>query len=537
MSVSAPLIDLKTQKYDRQLRLWATTGQTALEHANICLLNATSTGCEILKNLILPGVGSVTVVDNLLVQEEDMKTNFFLEPASLGQPKAKAVVELLQELNEDASVTFAIKEPSDIIHHEKSFFDPFTMVIATNLHEKDTLELANLCEKTNKALILVKSKGLVGIFRLQGPEHPVIETHPENPVDLRLGSPFDQLKKYANSFDLDKLDQTDHAHVPFIVVILKAVEKWKEENGGKEPQTYSERNDIKAIIRKDMRTSDEENYEEAISNIWRLAPSSSNLPSDVRQVFEDPACNDITPQSEHFWVVARAVREFFENEGQGQLPLPGKLPDMKSDTTNYVALQNVYREKAKEDIAAVTAHLNTILKANGIPENSISQDIVESFCKNSAHIKVVRYRSIEEERVKSPQTDKIVTWVENEDNMSYYMVYRAADLFHDNHGRWPGSRGGDSLEDVKLLRFEVEAVLESLQIPKEKIGSILQQTSMENAITNYVRFANRETANLSALIGGLAAQEAIKLITRQYIPINNTCVFNGISSTSAIFEL
>lgn len=39
----------------KKKRLWAATGQQALEHANICLLNANSTGCEIIKNLVLPG--------------------------------------------------------------------------------------------------------------------------------------------------------------------------------------------------------------------------------------------------------------------------------------------------------------------------------------------------------------------------------------------------------------------------------------------------------------------------------------------------
>lgn len=38
-------------------RLWAASGQAALENANVCLLNATTTGTEILKNLILPGKG------------------------------------------------------------------------------------------------------------------------------------------------------------------------------------------------------------------------------------------------------------------------------------------------------------------------------------------------------------------------------------------------------------------------------------------------------------------------------------------------
>jgi hypothetical protein len=45
-------------------------------------------------------------------------------------------------------------------------------------------------------------------------------------------------------------------------------------------------------------------------------------------------------QSTYFWIIARSVRDFVANEGDGQLPLSGKLPDMKSDTKNYVGLQN-----------------------------------------------------------------------------------------------------------------------------------------------------------------------------------------------------
>lgn len=53
----------KSAKYDRQLRLWASTGQSNLENSHICLINATSTGSEILKNLILPGIGQFTIID------------------------------------------------------------------------------------------------------------------------------------------------------------------------------------------------------------------------------------------------------------------------------------------------------------------------------------------------------------------------------------------------------------------------------------------------------------------------------------------
>ncbi len=47
----------KERKYDRQLRLWAASGQAALESANLLLVNSGSgtVGVETLKNLVLPG--------------------------------------------------------------------------------------------------------------------------------------------------------------------------------------------------------------------------------------------------------------------------------------------------------------------------------------------------------------------------------------------------------------------------------------------------------------------------------------------------
>ena len=47
----------KERKYDRQLRLWAASGQAALESANVLLVNSGcgTVGVETLKNLVLPG--------------------------------------------------------------------------------------------------------------------------------------------------------------------------------------------------------------------------------------------------------------------------------------------------------------------------------------------------------------------------------------------------------------------------------------------------------------------------------------------------
>ncbi len=93
----------KEKKYDRQLRLWAASGQEALENASVLLLNSGSgvVGVETLKNLILPGIGNFTIVDGEKVQESDLGVNFFLTEKSLGKSRAAECCRYLNELNPD----------------------------------------------------------------------------------------------------------------------------------------------------------------------------------------------------------------------------------------------------------------------------------------------------------------------------------------------------------------------------------------------------------------------------------------------------
>lgn len=51
------------------------------------------------------------------------------------------------------------------------------------------------------------------------------------------------------------------------------------------------------------------------------------------------------------------------------------------------------------------------------------------------------------------------------------------------------------------------------------------------------RYGGCELHNISAMIGGIAAQEAVKIITHQYVPLNNTYIYNGIASCGATYEL
>jgi amyloid beta precursor protein binding protein 1 len=111
----------KERKYDRQLRLWAASGQQALEESRVLLVNSDGpwgdkstgvsgvVGVETLKNLVLPGIGGFTIVDPAVVTEPDLGVNFFLEDESLGKSRAEETCRLLKELNPDVEGSFYSK--------------------------------------------------------------------------------------------------------------------------------------------------------------------------------------------------------------------------------------------------------------------------------------------------------------------------------------------------------------------------------------------------------------------------------------------
>lgn len=86
-------------------------------------------------------------------------------------------------------------------------------------------------------------------FPNQIQEQTIVESHPENEIpDLRLLEPFPSLKEYFESIELDSLDDKQHSHTPYVVVIYKFLQKWKQERGSL-PKTYSDRKLLGQMIR------------------------------------------------------------------------------------------------------------------------------------------------------------------------------------------------------------------------------------------------------------------------------------------------
>ena len=61
---SVSFTSVEAVQYDRQLRLWGAETQLRLRAARALVVGARALGAEVAKNLVLAGVGSVSLLDN-----------------------------------------------------------------------------------------------------------------------------------------------------------------------------------------------------------------------------------------------------------------------------------------------------------------------------------------------------------------------------------------------------------------------------------------------------------------------------------------
>uniref|UniRef100_A0A803VBD1 NEDD8-activating enzyme E1 regulatory subunit n=1 Tax=Ficedula albicollis TaxID=59894 RepID=A0A803VBD1_FICAL len=480
-------------------KLWGDHGQEALESAHVCVINATATGTEILKNLVLPGIGAFTIVDGNRVSGEDNR--------------AQSAMELLQELNSDVSGNFVEESPEKLLDNDPSFFNRFNLVVATQLPESTLLRLAEVLWNSNTPLLICRTYGLVGYMRVVIKEHTVVESHPDNMLeDLRLDKPFPELTEHVQDYDLEHMDKK---------VGL--------------PKSYKEKEAFKELIRQGILKNengtpeDEENFEEAIKNV-NTALNRTEVPRGIEELFNDDCCLKLTEQSSSFWILVRALKEFVANEGQGSLPVRGTIPDMIADSSKFIKLQNVYREKAKKDIAAVGSHAAKLLQSLGKAPESISERELKLFCSNAAFLRLVRCRSLAEEH--SPNScskDAIISHMDNPDSeIVLYLMLRAVNRFYKQHGRYPGVYNYQVEDDIGKLKSCLTGFLQ-----EHGLSVVVK----DDYVHEFCRYGAAEPHAVAAFMGGAAAQEVIKVITGQFVIFNNTFIYSGMSQTSATFLL
>lgn len=159
-----------------ECRIWAASGQAALESARILVVSSSATSTSILKNLVLPGIGHFSILDSAITTPADAGNNFFLNAReSIGKPRAQEAVPLLRELNESVQGEAVLKDVKDLLGTEqgKDWLTGFSIVIAHNLDKPTLEELSALLWSNPEGppLVTVRSAGFLAEFHIQYHEH------------------------------------------------------------------------------------------------------------------------------------------------------------------------------------------------------------------------------------------------------------------------------------------------------------------------------------------------------------------------------
>ncbi|KAL2366164.1 hypothetical protein RJZ56_000811 [Blastomyces dermatitidis] len=556
----------KERKYDRQLRLWAASGQKALENSKILLINSDgpldneypavpgAVGVETLKNLVLPGVGGFTIVDPAIVTESDLGVNFFLDEGSLGKSRAKETCKFLLELNPDVEGD-SLDKPIEELLKEENFLKQYSLIVITAPMRRSMLKTISAAARQRVIpLIYTHSVGFYSGFSLQLPTvYPIVETHPDpNSVqDLRLTNPFPELvAATAKIADLDSLDDHDHGHVPYLLLLLHFLEKWKATHDGNLPLSYKDKSAFREMVRDGARTNNstggEENFDEAVAAVLKSINPWS-LKSNVREMFDMEQCNNLNPKSDNFWIIASAIKSFYTTHGV--LPLPGSLPDMKAQSADYISLQNIYKSKALKDLEEVVGSVRALeaqLRGES-PQPPIPEKEIETFCKHASSVKVIRGRDIP---ILDSNTDPTTlkafrqAFQLPDSLMPIFLTLQILDTLVSEYREKasepqpepPSSSSPpflDQADNWAAAQSKLFALLETDGYTldddvKLRIAKAVQETQ---------RAGVGELHNISSLTGGMVAQEALKVLTRQYVPLDNTCIFDGIGSRAEMFRL
>ena len=409
--------------------------------------------------------------------------------------------------------------------------------------------------------------GFYSHFSIQVPsQFPIVDTHPDptSTQDLRLLTPWPELiqsvKKKTGK--LEELPNHEHGHVPYLFLLLYYLEKWKAAHDGKPPRDYSQKKEFKALVEKGARTDNpeggEENFEEAAAAVLKsLNPPS--ISSGLREVFESEDCKAPSVDSANFWITAHAIRNFHAEHGV--LPLPGTLPDMKAQSADYIELQNIYKKKARQDLAEVTSTIRSA-EQKLTRESPVDESEIEAFCKGAAFVKLIRGRPLRfaqlQDRTTSPGC---IDWsgrasalamhfhMPEDSLLPIYIAFLAYDHINLQDAETDSDTDADANANAPptkgsfFARASTYAAQLLTQLAQQAAGGdevdvqpLIGKT--DDVLREFERAeSGAELHNISALTGGMVAQEVIKVITKQYVPVDNACVFDGIASKSAVFNM
>lgn len=145
--------------YDRQIRLWGMEAQERMRNARVLLISMRALANEVAKNLVLAGIGSLTILDEQTVSEHDIGAQFLVSQDDIGRNRGEAAAENARKLNPRVNIDV---DQQPVKEKEPVFFTQFDIVVACDQDLNEMIRINNACRSAKKPFYGAEIPGMTG---------------------------------------------------------------------------------------------------------------------------------------------------------------------------------------------------------------------------------------------------------------------------------------------------------------------------------------------------------------------------------------
>ncbi|KAM8758112.1 ubiquitin-like modifier-activating enzyme 7 [Rhynchonycteris naso] len=147
---------LDEELYSRQLYVLGLPAMERLREAKVLLSGLQGLGAEVAKNLVLMGVGSLTLHDPHPTCWSDLAAQCFLSEEDLASSRAEASQKRVAKLNSDVQVCVHTGNITE------DLLLKFQVVVLTSSNLEEQLKVGSFCHKHGVCFLVADTQGLVG---------------------------------------------------------------------------------------------------------------------------------------------------------------------------------------------------------------------------------------------------------------------------------------------------------------------------------------------------------------------------------------
>jgi ubiquitin-like 1-activating enzyme E1 A len=141
-------------------------------------------GNEIVKNLVLAGVGSLTILDHELVTEDDLCSQFLVSEEDLGKNRAEAALPQAQKLNPRVQL---FVDTAPVVSKRPEYFSSFDVTIVTGQHIDIASNINTSCRLYGRKFYSADTHGMYGYIFADLVSHQFVIEREKGNITTKVG--------------------------------------------------------------------------------------------------------------------------------------------------------------------------------------------------------------------------------------------------------------------------------------------------------------------------------------------------------------